>query len=156
MSGNHSQRVAEIFTTAGQAFANLGQLTAQLESSGQNTSAKWTDQDINMLASAVQRFASDIQIISENIKTKHLNQIKGSLQKKAFNEAGLVLQQVNPQQTTPVIEQQNTAQLTTTSTKQNAEVTLNALNTTENEVDVEGLEAPTEGTLDFGSNTDVN
>jgi hypothetical protein len=44
MSGNHSQRVAEIFTTAGQAFANLGQLTAQLESSGQNTSAKWTDQ----------------------------------------------------------------------------------------------------------------
>ena len=47
-----------------------------------------------MLASAVQRFASDIQIISENIKTKHLNQIKGSLQKKAFNEAGLVLQQV--------------------------------------------------------------
>merc|ERR1711953_1247565 len=101
------------------------------------------DQDINMLASAVQRFASDIQIISENIKTKHLNQIKGSLQKKAFNEAGLVLQQVNPQQTT-------------TSTKQNAEVTLNALNTTENEVDVEGLEAPTEGTLDFGSNIDVN
>ena len=48
-----------------------------------------------MLASAVQRFASDIQIISENIKTKHLNQIKGSLQKKAFNEAGLVLQQVS-------------------------------------------------------------
>merc|ERR1711899_18556 len=126
-------------------------------SSGKNFfSPKWTDQDINMLASAVQRFASDIQIISENIKTKHLNQIKGSLQKKAFNEAGLVLQQVNPQQTTPVIEQQNTAQLTTTSTKQNAEVTLNALNTTENEVDVEGLEAPTEGTLDFGSNTDVN
>ena len=52
--------------------------------------------------------------------------------------------------------QQSTAQLTTTSTKQNAEVTLNALNTAENEVDVEGLEAPTEGTLDFGSSTDVN
>ena len=49
--------------------------------------------------------------------------------------------QVNPQQTTPVMEQQNTAQLTTTSnTKQNSsEVTLNALNTAENEVDVEGF-----------------
>ena len=43
MSGSNSQRVGEIFKTAGQAFNTLGQLTSQLESSGQNAS-KWTDQ----------------------------------------------------------------------------------------------------------------
>ena len=43
MSGNNSQRVAEIFTSAGLAFNTLGQLTAQLESSGQSAT-KWTDQ----------------------------------------------------------------------------------------------------------------
>ncbi len=38
-----------------------------------------------------------------------------------------------------------------TSTKQNAEVTLAQLNATDNEIDVEKLEASAEGTLDFGS-----
>ena len=84
MSANNSQRVAEIFTSAGEAFQTLGSLTAQLESSGQN--AKWTDQvsynfwmhnliyfenfildfqDISMLASAVEKFAFDLQVISK-------------------------------------------------------------------------------------------
>ena len=43
MNGSNTQRVGEIFKTAGQAFTTLGQLTSQLESSGQNTT-KWTDQ----------------------------------------------------------------------------------------------------------------
>ena len=43
MSGSNTQRVGEIFKTAGQAFNTLGQLTSQLESSGPNAT-KWTDQ----------------------------------------------------------------------------------------------------------------
>ena len=43
MSASNSQRVGEIFKTAGTAFNTLGHLTSQLESSGQNAS-KWTDQ----------------------------------------------------------------------------------------------------------------
>ena len=47
-----------------------------------------------MLSSAVQRFANDIQIISENIKMRTVGQIKGALQKRAYNDAGIVVQQI--------------------------------------------------------------
>lgn len=92
MSGSNSQRVGEIFKTAGQAFNTLGNLTAQLESSGPNAS-KWTDQEINMLAQAVQTFANDLLMISDTIKGRAVTQIKGALQKKAFDEAGIAIQQ---------------------------------------------------------------
>ena len=48
-----------------------------------------------MLASAVQKFTNDLQIISENIKSRTVGQIKGALQKKAYNDAGIVVQQVS-------------------------------------------------------------
>merc|ERR1712025_429077 len=92
MSTSNSQRVGEIFKTAGTAFNTLGHLTSQLESSGQNAS-KWTDQEINMLARAVQTFANDLQQISDAIKGRTVTQIKGTLQKKAFDEAGIIVQQ---------------------------------------------------------------
>ena len=130
MSTSNSQRVGEIFKTAGTAFNTLGHLTSQLESSGQNAS-KWTDQEINMLARAVQTFANDLQQISDAIKGRTVTQIKGTLQKKAFDEAGIVIQTQSQ-----ALTLQNNTQV-----KHHPDVTLNALNA---EVDVEG-------SLDFDS-----
>ena len=46
-----------------------------------------------MLARAVQTFANDLHQISDAIKGRTVTQIKGTLQKKAFDEAGIVIQQ---------------------------------------------------------------
>ena len=46
-----------------------------------------------MLARAVQNFADDLQVISEAIKGRTVTQIKGALQRKAFDDAGIVIQQ---------------------------------------------------------------
>lgn len=145
MSASNSQRVGEIFKTAGTAFNTLGHLTSQLESSGQNAS-KWTDQEINMLARAVQTFATDLQSISDAIKGRTVTQIKGTLQKKAFDEAGIIVQQQVQSASQVVSVQNNTQQpVQPPCNKQphGSEVTLNALNA---EVDVEG-------SLDFDSTT---
>lgn len=131
MSTSNSQRVGEIFKTAGTAFNTLGYLTSQLESSGQNTS-KWTDQEINMLARAVQTFANDLQQISDAIKGRTVTQIKGTLQKKAFDDAGIQVVQTQSQASTL----QNNTQV-----KHHLDVTLNALN----------AEVNVEGSLDFDS-----
>ena len=86
-----------------------------------------------MLARAVQTFANDLHQISDAIKGRTVTQIKGTLQKKAFDEAGIVIQQ--QVQAVPQAVQNNTQ------VKHHSEVTLNALNA---EVDVEG-------SLDFDS-----
>ena len=92
---NNSARVGEIFQTAGAAFNKLGELTMQLKGAGGGAGgAKWTDQEIAMLHRAVHNFATDINAISETMKNKTVNQIKGALQKKAFDDAGIMLQQV--------------------------------------------------------------
>ena len=124
-----------------------------------------------MLARAVQTFATDLQSISDAIKGRTVTQIKGTLQKKAFDEAGIIVQQqvqvskmvslVNQEriylgiqilfllkaapQVSVVSVQNNTQQQVQPCSKQlhGAEVTLNALNA---EVDVEG-------SLDFDSTT---
>ena len=44
-----SNKVGEIFTAAGDAFARLGELTMQLQGSQQNTggsAAKWSDEEV--------------------------------------------------------------------------------------------------------------
>merc|ERR1719510_768066 len=87
-----------------------------------------------MLARAVQNFANDLQAVSDAIKSRTVTQIKGALQKKAFDEAGIVIQsQVvspPPQPAAPSQNSivQNNTQINSTTTKQNTEVTLNALN----------------------------
>ena len=49
---SNSNKVAEIFTSAGDAFARLGELTMQLQgnqgSSGASA-AKWTDEEVNLI-----------------------------------------------------------------------------------------------------------
>ncbi len=97
-----------------------------------------------MLARAVQNFANDLQIISDSIKGRTVTQIKGTLQKKAFDEAGIVIQQQQQPAAPPQVQN---------NVKQNAEVTLNALNASESEVDVEGMggATTTDSSLDFDS-----
>ncbi|XP_071742924.1 BPTF-associated chromatin complex component 1 isoform X2 [Lepeophtheirus salmonis] len=115
---NNSNKVGEIFTSAGSAFLALGDLTKQLSSSQSNSSsgvAKWTEEE------AVNAFAEDLEKISKTIKLRTVQQIKGALKKKAYDEAGL-----SP---------------TTSLSSSDANVTLNMLNAGDNEVDVEELES---------------
>ncbi|VVC87044.1 unnamed protein product [Leptidea sinapis] len=87
---------------------------------------KWTDDEIEMLRSSVHRFAVDLNKLSQQIKTRTLSQIQTTLKKKAFEDAGLPVRQVN---TSLISAPQPKPQ----------QVTLNKLNAPENEVDVESL-----------------
>lgn len=90
-----------------------------------------------MLHGAVRRFASDLQKISETMKTRSVNQIRNALKKKAFDEAGL-----QAAQTAAVGGAKEGAKMAAQS-----DVTLNMLNAGESEVDVEEMdhyEGPTE------------
>ncbi|XP_022664727.1 chromatin complexes subunit BAP18-like isoform X1 [Varroa jacobsoni] len=92
MSSSHSAaKVGEIFTAAGTAFTQLGELSMQLYSdTDQNiTGGKWTDEEIEMLRNAVKRFSEDLQKISENIKNRAISQIKNNMKRKAYESAGV-------------------------------------------------------------------
>nr|ACO10384.1 potential DNA-binding protein C17orf49 [Caligus rogercresseyi]ACO10465.1 potential DNA-binding protein C17orf49 [Caligus rogercresseyi]ACO10557.1 potential DNA-binding protein C17orf49 [Caligus rogercresseyi] len=120
---NNSNKVGEIFTSAGSAFLALGDLTKQLSSSQSNSSsgaAKWTEEEVDMLQKAVSTFSNDLEKISRSIKERTVLQIKGALKKKAYEEAGL-----SPSR----------------AIASDANVTLNMLNAQDNEVDVEGLDS---------------
>ena len=70
MSAN-SSKVGEIFSVAGEAFNTLGQLTQQLPSeggSGGGGAGKWSEEEVEMLHTAVANFARDLSLISERIK----------------------------------------------------------------------------------------
>nr|CAG4638885.1 EOG090X0LYT [Cyclestheria hislopi] len=148
---NSANKVGEIFSAAGIAFSTLGKLTMQLHSTTENASAgtKWTEEEIEMLRQAVRQFGEDLEKISEHIKERTVTQIHGSLKKKTFEAANIQLprsgistvaqQQIlqttsQPQQTVLVVQQP-----TLMTNKSTAEVTLNMLNASESEVDVEGL-----------------
>ncbi|XP_068617800.1 chromatin complexes subunit BAP18-like isoform X2 [Battus philenor] len=123
---NH-QEVGEIFREAGTAFNKLAEMTMLLHPVGDSQpGGKWTDEEIEMLRSCVHRFAVDLNKLSQHIKSRTVSQIRTTLKKKAFEDAGIPLRQVSStvtsQQVTPV-----------------PQVTLNMLNATENEMDVEGL-----------------
>jgi len=133
-----ANKVGEIFCDAGKAFNQLGQLTIQLQQASQQTpnSGKWREEEIELLHSAVSRFASDLQQISETMKARSVNQIRNALKKKAFDEAGLQSDQT-----------QAAAKEAAKLAQQKADVTLNMLNAPESEVDVEEMghfDGPTE------------
>lgn len=145
-------KVGEIFASAGAAFKTLGELTTQLNNtassssrpspsatnSGGGVSAKWTQEEMDLLHQAVSKFANDLHQISERIKGRTVQQIKTTLKRKAFDEAGLSLEDASSSTTSPAPP---------TPVMNKADVTLNALNASENEVDVEGMGEK----LDFGS-----
>ena len=102
-----------------------------------------------MLQNAVANFANDLNLISETIKSRTVQQIKNTLQRKAYDDANLAMPSHKPQgpqlqqllqakDVSRIVEQQtSTSGLSSSS----ADVTLNMLNA-EADVDVEGLGPP--------------
>lgn len=80
-------KVAEIFTTAGEAFTKLGSLAMSLQPGAERPQdgVKWGDEEIDMLHSAVQKFGSDVEKISTKIKSKSAAQTKAALKQKMVN-----------------------------------------------------------------------
>ncbi|XP_055638201.1 chromatin complexes subunit BAP18 isoform X1 [Toxorhynchites rutilus septentrionalis] len=172
---NSATKVGEIFTAAGAAFNRLGELTMQLHpSSDSPTGSKWTDEEIEMLRSAVTRFSEDLNKVSQRIKGRTVSQIRQTLKKKAFEDAGIQLktQAVSQQQAQTILVQQSSQPASAGGIDQqnklivkqedhdstgsgnylnkpsNMMMTLNRLNAQEPEADVEGL-ASTEVKLEF-------
>jgi len=159
---NSASKVGEIFTAAGAAFNKLGELTMQLHPTTDSPTGKWTDEEIEMLRKSVKTFSEDLNKISDHIKGRTVSQIRSTLKKKAFEEAGVPLR---PQQVTsqPQTNQQSNIQQVQTPKQtpsnpgligKSAEVTLNMLNAPENEVDVEGLQDECAVKLEFDGATE--
>ncbi|XP_029669765.1 chromatin complexes subunit BAP18 isoform X1 [Formica exsecta] len=149
--------VGEIFTAAGVAFNKLGELTMQLHPTSDSLAGKWTEEDIEMLRHSVRAFSEELNRISEHIKSRTVSQIRTTLKKKAFEEAGISVrqQQILPQQAqqSTLVQQQVVKQQSTSGNQsligKSAEVTLNMLNAPETEVDVEGLPEECQVKLEF-------
>ncbi|KAG8222257.1 hypothetical protein J437_LFUL001455 [Ladona fulva] len=159
---NSATKVGEIFTAAGAAFNKLGELTMQLHPSADSPAGKWTDEEIEMFLMAIKTFGEDMNKISERIKDRTVSQIRTTLKKKAFEDAGLPVRTISQPQSSSgvigsggsggrdssssVVQQAAQAQQASAAQAQQgmmgksaAEVTLNMLNAPESEVDVEGL-----------------
>ncbi|XP_037902672.1 chromatin complexes subunit BAP18 [Hermetia illucens] len=96
---NSATKVGEIFTAAGTAFNRLGELTMQLHPTADSPAgSKWTDEEIEMLHASINRFAEDLNKISLRIKSRTVSQIRQTLKKKAFEDAGIPVKQVPMQQ----------------------------------------------------------
>ncbi|XP_037867791.1 chromatin complexes subunit BAP18 isoform X5 [Bombyx mori] len=123
---NSAAKVGEIFREAGTAFNKLSEMTMLLHPMGDSQpGGKWTEEEIEMLRNCVHRFAVDLNKLSQHIKNRTVNQIRSTLKKKAFEDAGIPVRQVSG--TTGNMGQPQ------------SQVTLNMLNASENEVDVEEL-----------------
>ncbi|XP_026465675.1 chromatin complexes subunit BAP18-like [Ctenocephalides felis] len=143
---NSATKVGEIFTAAGSAFTKLGELTMQLHPTSDSPAGKWTDEEIEMLRSTIVRFKDELTVISQHIKSRTVSQIRSTLKKKAFEDAGIPVRQNSNSQS-----QANNSQSQSVMGK-SSEVTLNMLNAQESEVDVEGIH--TDVKLEFENTTE--
>ena len=112
--------VADIFKIAGHAFLNLSHLTASLKATQPNNggaqtqqpnpgdiNAKWTAEELAALKSALSTFATQLESISTRIRGKNVEQIRTTLEKKAYAEVGLAPpppQPLNPRLQPPPIQ----------------------------------------------------
>lgn len=93
---NSAAKVGEIFREAGTAFNKLSEMTSQLHPVGDTQpGAKWTEEEIEMLRACVHRFAVDLNKLSQHIKSRTISQIRTTLKKKAFEDAGIPVRQVS-------------------------------------------------------------
>ncbi|XP_004933184.1 chromatin complexes subunit BAP18-like isoform X2 [Bombyx mandarina] len=142
---NSAAKVGEIFREAGTAFNKLSEMTMLLHPMGDSQpGGKWTEEEIEMLRNCVHRFAVDLNKLSQHIKNRTVNQIRSTLKKKAFEDAGIPVRQVsgttgNMGQPQSQVASPLAAIIPQSVIGNNAEVTLNMLNASENEVDVEEL-----------------
>ncbi|XP_043288629.1 chromatin complexes subunit BAP18 isoform X2 [Venturia canescens] len=127
----------------------------QLHPTTDSPAGKWTDEEIEMLRQTVKTFGEDLNKLSQHIKGRTVSQIRSTLKKKAFEEAGVPMR--NP--STPVGQAKQQSQPTVATGNQglmgkSAEVTLNMLNAPESEVDVEGLHEECQVKLEFEGATE--
>ncbi|CAO1331833.1 unnamed protein product [Diamesa serratosioi] len=135
-------KVSEIFTSAGKAFNTLGELILQVQTNSESSiSNKWTETEVEMLKTSVKSFSEDLNKISAHIKEKQSSQIRTTIRKKAFEEAG-----INPIVSSPPqsIQHEHIVQYQPHHIPQddllnaNIGMTLNRLNAAE-EMELEGL-----------------
>nr|CAG4644498.1 EOG090X0LYT [Lepidurus arcticus] len=158
---NSANKVGEIFSAAGIAFTSLAKLTMQLHPSAETTTGgKWSEEEVDMLRQAVKKFADDMEKITEHVKDRTVSQLRTGIQKKTYEAAGLpapvskaptpstskgVSSIAGPSSASSSMAQRLSAATPSTSSAMlglgasKAEVTLNALNASESEVDVEGI-----------------
>jgi len=149
-----SQIVAEIFTEVGIAFNRIGEfamlMNPELDSPYKD---RITDTEVQMIAAAVAKFSEDIENMCQRIKDRTLLQIRSSMKRHAYEEAGLPLRKQQIISTPKAAVTQERIRSTTSvmpqSSAKSADITLNMLNATEQEVDVEGLSAADK--LDYDS-----
>ncbi|XP_039763980.1 chromatin complexes subunit BAP18-like isoform X2 [Pararge aegeria] len=156
MNSCKKDKVGEIFREAGAAFNKLSEMTMMLHPMADTQpGGKWTDDEIDMLRSSVHRFAVDLNKLSHHIKSRTVSQIRSTLKKKAFEDAGIPVRQVSsiaPRVGKPATQVVPPLSIIQGVLRTNAEVTLNMLNATENEVDIEGLTGDVK--LEFDGSTE--
>ncbi|XP_074600187.1 BPTF-associated chromatin complex component 1 [Brevipalpus obovatus] len=91
MSSQVTNRVGEIFNFAGQAFTKLSELTMHLELEDSLNGQKWDEEDVEMFKMTLKKFAEDLNKLSDNIKNKTINQIKGGIKRKIQDQKGLTI-----------------------------------------------------------------
>ncbi|XP_013182747.1 PREDICTED: chromatin complexes subunit BAP18-like isoform X5 [Papilio xuthus] len=92
---NSAIKVAEIFNEAGTAFKKLSEMTMMLHPvNDAQPGGKWSDEEVEMLRACIHRFAVDLNQLSLHIKNRTISQIKRTLKKKAFEDAGIPLREV--------------------------------------------------------------
>ncbi len=96
-----ANKVADIFSAAGEAFSRLGALAMELQQQPGELytpgadEGKWGDEEIEMLRQAVRRFGTDLEKISTQIKSKSVGQIRSALKQKAVQQKVGLMKNVN-------------------------------------------------------------
>nr|CAB3225069.1 chromatin complexes subunit BAP18 [Phallusia mammillata] len=97
-SNTTAAKVSQIFVTAGEAFTKLSELTMQINTQVEAPpGSKWTDEEVEMLRNAVNTFGTDLNKISEVVKTRSMTQLKNAIKRKIYSEAGMAVTKKQPQ-----------------------------------------------------------